>query len=109
MGRTRILSIAMAMAAGMASAACHLDAGGNRNADEQKNGGGNAPVSGPEAAASGTQIAPGPPPVGTTNPLPPDTNTSTSTPNTTAPGDTGRLPEGSHPGATQGTQHRADP
>jgi hypothetical protein len=106
MRRTRILAMAVALA--VSAAACD-GAGGHNDADENREGGdAGAPIGGQEGGAVGTQIAPGPPPVGTTNPVPPDTNTAVSTPTTGAPGDTGRAPEGNAPGASRGTQKVTD-
>lgn len=102
--RSRFLAMALALAVSAGVAACD-GAGGHNNADENKEGGdAGAPIGGPEAGAAGTQIAPGPPPVGTVNPVPADTNTAVSTPATAPPGDTGRVPEGNHPGASRGDQ-----
>jgi hypothetical protein len=108
MRETRMLVMALALAAWAGAAACD-GAGGHNDADENKSGGdAGAPIGGPDAAANGTAISPAPPPVGTVNPVPPDTNQAVSTPNTAASSDTGRAPEGNSPGATQGTQPKTD-
>lgn len=109
MRRTTILAMALALASSAGTAACD-GAGGHNNADESKNGGDSgAAIGGPAAGANGTAIMPAPPPVGTVNPVPPDTNQAISTPNTTASSDTGRAPEGNAPGASRGTQPETDP
>ncbi|HEU4560537.1 MAG TPA: hypothetical protein VFS20_21985 [Longimicrobium sp.] len=106
--RTGFLAMALALALSAGAAACD-GAGGHNNADENKEGGdAGAPIGGPEAGAAGTQITPGPPPVGTVNPVPPDTNTAISTPATAPASDTGRHPEGNHPGASRGGQQQDD-
>jgi hypothetical protein len=98
--------MAMALALAVSAAACD-GAGGHNDAEQQKDGGGNgAPIGGPDAAAAGTQISPAPPPVGAVNPVPGDTNTAASTPATAPSADTGRVPEGNTPGASQGTQRK---
>ena len=108
MRRTRFLAMA-ALALAVSAAACD-DAGGHNDADEQKSGGDpGAPVGGPDAAAAGTQISPAPPPVGSTYPVPGDTNKAISTPTTGPASDTGRAPEGNTPVASQGTQPQKGP
>jgi len=107
---TRFLAMTLALA--VSAAACRTDRGDHNNADEQGGGGdpgANAPIGGPAAGAAGTQITPAPPPVGTTYPSPADTNKAASTPVTAPSADTGRVPEGNAPGASQGTQPQNGP
>jgi len=103
--------VAMAITLGMWAGAAGCDgAGGHNDADENQSGAeATAPIGGPDANANGTAITPAPPPVGSVNPVPADTNTAVSTPNTTASSDTGRVPEGNAPGASRGTQRETDP
>ena len=108
MRRTRFVAMALALAVSAGAAACD-GAGGHNDADENKHGGdAGAPIGGPDAAAAGTQISPAPPPVGTVNPTPADTNTAVSTPATAPSSDTGRAPEGNQPGASRGGQQQDD-
>jgi len=74
------LTAAFLLSGLLALGACD-GAGEHQNADTVQADTAQQPVSGPEAASEGNRISGSPPPTGTVNPDPPDSNPSPSTPN----------------------------
>ncbi|HEX8692671.1 MAG TPA: hypothetical protein VF746_09645 [Longimicrobium sp.] len=81
MSKTRAAA-AFTLSALLALAACE-GAGEHNDPDTVQQDTGQAATTGPGAAASGTQIQAAPPPAGTVNPTPPDSNPSPTTPSPT--------------------------
>jgi hypothetical protein len=79
MPKTR-LTAAFLLSGLLALGACDA-AGEHQNADSVQPDSAQQPVTGPEAASEGNRISGSPPPTGTVNPDPPDSNPSPSTPN----------------------------